>query len=134
VITFDKYRCGDFAASILKSDKQWGDWFQAIGLERDGKIEAVAIYNGLTDHDVEMTVAAVSGRKWASRSLLKAAFQYPFVQLGIDRVTAHIRESNTPALFAAERAGFKIEGRARKWFGNEDAIMFGMLKSECRYL
>lgn len=125
---YDKDACAEFAARILKADKNWGEWFQCIGLERGGRLVAVAVFNDYTGDNVEITVAT-EGR-WAFRGVIQRALRYAFSELGCKRVTAHIRPSNVRALSAARRVGFKDEGRARRWFGNEDAIILGLLPDE----
>ena len=125
---YDKNACADFAARILSADKNWGPWFECIGLEREGKIVAVAVFNDYTGDNVEITVA--SEGRWAFRGVIRRAMYYAFTELGCKRITAHIKPSNKRALSAAHRVGFKQEGRARKWFGNEDAIILGLLPDE----
>jgi RimJ/RimL family protein N-acetyltransferase len=125
---YDKDACANFAARVLNSDKNWGDWFQCIGLERDGKLCAVAVFNDYTGHNIEITVA--SDGRWAFRGVIRRALDYAFKELKCRRITAHIRPSNERALSAAKRVGFKDEGRARLWFGNEDAVILGLLSDE----
>ncbi len=125
---YDKDACAEFAARILHADKVWGSWFECIGLERDGRLVAVAVFNDYTGDNVEITVAT-DGR-WAFRGVIRRALRYAFGELGCKRVTAHIRPTNERALSAARRVGFKDEGRARRWFGNEDAIILGLLPDE----
>ena len=125
---YDKDACAEFAARILNAEKNWGEWFQCIGLEREGKIVAVAVFNDYTGDNIEITVA--SEGRWAFRGVIRRAMDYAFREQGCKRITAHIRPSNERALSAARRVGFKDEGRARRWFGNEDAIILGLLPDE----
>lgn len=133
MMTFDKNRCAEFAANILSSEKCWGDWFQCIGWERHGELQAVVVFNDMTEHNIEATIAAVPSRRWLSKEFIRAFYRYPFVQLGVKRLTAHVRVSNAESLNIAERVGFRREGVARKWFGDEDAIVLGLLESDFRY-
>ena len=128
--TYDKERCADFASDILNADKIWGSWFQCIGVERNGELVAVAVFNDYTGYNVEITVA--SRGPWALRGVIRRAMYYAFTELGCKRITAHIRPSNARAISAATRVGFMQEGRARKWFGNEDAIILGLLTDEVK--
>lgn len=125
---YDKDACAEFAARVLRADKNWGPWFECIGLERDGNIVAVAVFNDYTGDNIELTVA--SEGRWAFRGVIRRALHYAFREQGCKRITAHIRPSNERALSAARRVGFKDEGRARRWFGNEDAIILGLLPDE----
>lgn len=60
--------------------------------------------------------------------------RYMFVQLKCTRVTARTRASNAACLKALAMLGFRPEGVARAWFGDEDAILFGLLRGECRLI
>jgi RimJ/RimL family protein N-acetyltransferase len=131
-LVYDRERCADFAARVLGAEKNWGDWYQCIGAERDGKLEAVAVFNDYTGHNIEITVASEGWR--ATRGAFAAAMRYAFDQLKVARITAHIRPSNTRALKVAKGAGFREEGRARQWFGNEDAVILGLLRNERVFL
>jgi RimJ/RimL family protein N-acetyltransferase len=102
---------------------------QFIGRLKDGKIVAATAFSHWTGHDVELTVAGERGG--GSKTYLACVFGYAFDQLGCVRCTVKTRSSNEPAIALARRLGFQQEGVIRNGFGNEDAILFGLLKEEC---
>ena len=102
-------------------------------LTNDGQIAAAVVYD-ITRCDAQMSVASDGSRRWITKQFLRDVFLYPFVQLGLQRVTVMARESNHAALAMNLRLGFVPEGRLRKYFGDEDGILLGMLRSECRHL
>ncbi|WP_230682105.1 GNAT family N-acetyltransferase, partial [Streptococcus pneumoniae] len=61
-------------------------------------------------------------------------FGYPFNQLGCVRMTSLIRRSNARSRRFCEGLGFQVEGVIRLGFRTEDAILLGLLRSECRFL
>lgn len=71
--------------------------------------------------------------KCLTRSMIKAIFDYPFGQLGLQRVQAVTpRDARTARRFL-EKFGFKREGLARKGFGEYgDAVLYGLLDKEWR--
>ena len=133
MIVFDRERCLAFTERVLRN-REWGPWAQAIGYERNGELLAVAVYNNLSESDISMHVAALHGRKWCVPEFLSAAFRYPFVQLGLRRVTAFVPATNERALKLDRHLGFVYEGRMREAGPDgEDMIVLGLLKSECRF-
>lgn len=130
----DKARCGAWALERIAHVPSWGEWFEAIGLERDGDLLAVVVYNLWSGADIAMHVAAMPGRRWMTRAFLRAVFRYPFVQLECQRVTGYVPASNADALRFDRHLGFVEEGRMREALPNgEDVIVLGLLKRECRW-
>jgi len=106
---------------------------KAIGVEMDGEMIGAAIYNNFNAGNVDLSVIATSPRA-CSRRTLKTMFCYPFKVQKAHRVTAKTRESNVRAVKGLERMGFTFEGRLRDWFHGEDALIYGMLPNECKWL
>lgn len=109
--------------------------FVAIGIVDDetNKPLAGVIYNGFREGDCNMSVAADDPR-WCSRRVLSVLFQYPFIQLEQRRVTAICARRNRRARKFVERIGFKVEGKLRHAFQKDAAIIYGLLRDECRWL
>lgn len=107
-----------------------------ISLLAGGDFRAVVVYDSWVEgNSINMHVAAVPGRRWLTREFLRAAFRYPFVQLGLRRVTLPIDRSNTDARRFAAKLGASLEGIAREAGTNgDDLCIYGMLKRECRWL
>lgn len=106
---------------------------QFIGrLREDGTVWGVIVYDRFNEYSCEMHFAGDKG--WINRPLARAAFGYPFRQLGLARVTGLVDELKEDVLAMDQRMGFKVEGRIRRGLGDRDIILLGMLKDECRYL
>lgn len=102
----------------------------AMGIEKDGKIVAGAVFNCWTGHDVQLTIASEPGA--ITRSFLKAMGIYVRDQLGCGRVTF---ETEQPFVIEmAKRLGAQTEGRKRNLFGpGRDGIVLGILKEDWRF-
>lgn len=114
-----------------------GGWSQCttLSLWSDAVIQAAIVYEGYSGRNICMHVAAVEGRAWLSRAFLRAAFDYPFTQLRVERVTGLVPDSNESSKRFTEHLGFKREGLMRKGSDDgSDLIVFGMLRDECRHL
>ncbi len=108
---------------------------RTIGLERDGEVRAVVVYDNFSDTDLCMHIASDGTRAWMSKALLLSAFGYPFSQLGKLRVTGLVPASNKAALSFDEHLGFKREGfHPLAGPNGDDLISLGMLRKDCRFI
>lgn len=133
VITEHQEVLGNWALARMKYGSTWND-FKAIGLISETEILAAVIYNEFYECGCAIHIAAVPGRKWMTKELLRAAFEYPFIQLGYRRLTGYVPAKNWEARRLDEHLGFKKEGVLRDFLKDDDVIVYGMLKSECRFI
>lgn len=97
-----------------------------------GEIMGVLICEFKTWFDVHCTYA-ISDPRCVSRRLLRSVFRTLFSRAV--RITSEIEPDNEQAISAARRMGFVYEGFKRKGIeGKRDALQFGMLASDCRFL
>jgi hypothetical protein len=130
----DRARCLELVERLVGRIVGAGEEYQAIGVERDGELLAAVLYTLQTERDIVMTVAAKPGRKWLSHAFLRVAFGYPFVQLGLRRVSAFVPSTNRAALLLNRHLGFVAEGIMRGAAEDGDMWVLGMLRHECRWL
>lgn len=97
----------------------------------DDVVVGAFAFTNYTQDNVELTVA-VNDR--LTVRLVRFIVWLAFFDLGCRRITARTRASNTRAIRAIEKSGAKREGVAREYFNGEDAIMFGLLRSEQRLI
>lgn len=100
----------------------------------DGRIRAVVLLTQPSRFAGELSVASDGSRNWLSRGLLKASFGYFFEQLGLPRIDSRVHSKNTAAIRMNQDLGFKHEGVRRLSFGDDDGILMGMLREECRWI
>jgi len=105
----------------------------AIGVQAGDKIIAAAVYHDFRDGQIEASIAA-SSRRWATRSVLHTLFAYPFLQVGANRLLVTCNEANEKAMKMNSQLGFTQEGRLRQMYAPHDAIIWGMLKDECKWI
>lgn len=130
------------SAWVARQFGQPDDYFnpcRAIGIMKNDKIIAGVIYNNQKKtlekpYMLEMTVASID-KSWATRHNLRALFRYPFAQLKLERVNTQCDASDKGLIMFNKRLGFKVEGLHKKAFPTgSDAISFGMLKGDCKWL
>ena len=116
-------------------EDRFGEDCVALGLEEDGELIAGVVFNWYTGASISMHVAAEPGRRWLNRDFLYRCFAYPFLQLNCNRVTGLVKVDNLDAQRFDEHLGFVKEGVIRQGADDKtNLILYGMLKSECRWL
>lgn len=105
-----------------------------IGLEKDGEIVAVVVYDSFSDWDCNMHIASDGTSAWMNKALLLSAFAYPFTQLRLNRMTALVPSKNAAALRFDEHIGFVREGYHPKGCKDDDLISLGLLRKNCRFV
>lgn len=107
--------------------------FCAIGLESAGELVAGVVYNSYTGFDIDMSAATEPHLLWRPQWLVPI-FRYPFVQLRCRRVSAGAASRNRASIAVLLHLGFKPEGCKREALPDDDLLLFGMKRDECRYL
>ena len=107
-----------------------GAWY-CVGVGDGDGLRGVMAFDHIRRDDCEMHAAGIPG--FMTPGLLRECGRVVFDVLGCQRVTIRVRKSNIRLQRAAERAGFKHEGWMRRFFGDEDAALMGLLASEYPY-
>jgi len=111
------------------------DKAKAIMLFEDDRLKAVTVFTDYYVRNVQMHIASDGSKNWMTRAFLRTSFGYPFLQLGVLRVTGLVAASNGDALRFDQHLGFRIEGRMRcASYDGSDLLVLGMLRQECRYI
>jgi len=99
-----------------------------------GKIVAAVCYDDYSGHNVWMHVAAEPGRRWMTRWFLHEAFKFPFVTMGVSRITGWVEVDNSDAVRFNEHLGFTREATLRgAGSSGQDVILYVMHREDCRY-
>lgn len=107
---------------------------QAIGWIEGDNLRCVAIWDGFSDVDCNIHIASDGKPHWLKRPFLYAAFAHPFVQWDMRRVTGLVPSKNAAALKFDLSLGFKREGLLREACPDDDIVLLGMLRKECRFI
>lgn len=128
----------DVIASYVAHKVHMPDGFGActsLGLLENDALIAGVVYNDFSGHNVFMHVGAEDGRRWMTKEFLHVCFDYPFNQLGVDRVTGWVEESNFDARKFDEHLGFELEARLKGAARDgKDVLIYVMWKDKCRFI
>lgn len=116
-------------------EAKFRDDAKAIGISRDGELVGGVVFDTFCDHSCRISVASDGSGHWMTKEFVLSVFSYPFVQLGLRRISALVSETNAASLKFVKAFGFTEEGRLREDGDNgEDMLVFGLLARECRHL
>ena len=100
-----------------------------------GTIDWVVGYTAWIGKTVQMHVACVGGYKYTPKSLLYAAFDYPFNKCGVDIVFGVVNSLNNNVLKFDLKLGFKEKMRWEKMHDDGgDLILLEMHKKNCKWI
>lgn len=97
--------------------------------DKDNGLVGAVIFNDYDASNVEVTCV---GHGWTRRNIREIA-KYCFDDLKCTRVSITTRKSNTLVHSLAKRLGAVQEGVKRRYYGDEDAVFYGILKDEFRF-
>lgn len=111
--------------------------FVAFGVFTEGgAFVAGLIVSNYIGHNCEISMAAETAN-WAKKGIMQYIFNYIFNKMGCVRATctvAKLDRSKRTRRFL-EGIGFVLEGNLKLAYdGETDALIFGLLKRECRFL
>lgn len=82
----------------------------AIGFtSSQGEILGVAIFHNFVHYDIQVSIITATPR-WATPGNIRAILHYPFIQLGVKRMTATTAKSNKRARKMLLGIGAHLEG------------------------
>lgn len=122
------WACERIGIDCFRSDAR------TIGLERDGVLAAVVVFDSFSDVDANIHVASDGSRLWMNRELLVSTFAYAFIQCGLRRLTGLVQSDNERALAFDEHLGFRREGYHPKAAKTGDLVSLGLLREDCRFI
>ncbi len=101
---------------------------------KDDRLVGGVVYNQFEAANVCAHIGAVEGKNWLTRDFLWAMFDYPFNQLGKRRITALVARKNKGARKFVDNLGFSYEGCLKHYYENDNLLVFGLLRENCRFL
>ena len=105
-----------------------------IGWQKDGQIVAGVAYANWNGPNVECHIASDGSKKWLSRLFLWAMFDYPFNQLGCNRITACVGEGNSQSRNFVVRLGLTLETTLEAAHPSGDLYIYRMWKKDCAWI
>ena len=105
-----------------------------IGWEKHGKIVAGVAYANWNGPNVECHIASDGSRRWLTRQYLWTIFDYPFNQLGVNRITVCVGEGNADSTRFVKHLGFILEAELDGAHPTGALRIYRLFKTECRFL
>ena len=107
--------------------------FQALGRVEGGRLIGVVGYNGFCGLTCQIHTAGDG--HWVSREFIRATFDYPFRQCGMEHLFAPVAATNAKALRFDRHMGFREFARIQDGYERgTDMIVLTMSRSDCRWI
>jgi RimJ/RimL family protein N-acetyltransferase len=104
-----------------------------VGEKPNMRLVGGVVFTDYRGHDIDVSLAFDDPR-WVRKALLKRLFAYPFLDLGVARITALTADDDKMQKFM-RWIGWRQEGRhVQALDGTHDMLSWRMLRSECRWL
>jgi hypothetical protein len=116
-----------------KAGGGWTHLCSAIGQTYDGKLIGGIMYDGYTGTNIGMH-SRCDDPAHVTRKFYWMIFDYPFNQLGVEKVRGIVSSANLEAQRIDEKLGFIRETTLSGYFPDGDAIIYVMPRSQCRWL
>ena len=111
-----------------------GDLQALFWVDEQDKIEWVIGYTAFIGKTCQMHMVNLKGG-YTPKQLLKASFDYPFNQLGIEKAFGIVNSNNVKAMEYDQKLGFKEAVRfAGMHDDGGDLVVFEMDKADCRWI
>lgn len=108
---------------------------KSLGVIKNDKIVAGVVFERCNGFNVEASIAARPGAKWADPATMFRLFDYPFGQLGVEAITVLVALTNLESLNLATKLGFApialVPFAAQ---GGVPLVILQMTRNQCRWL
>jgi RimJ/RimL family protein N-acetyltransferase len=129
LLSFDKNILGPFIAEKL--NMVWTpENSTTIGWVGE-EIESVVWYE---DYNKKSVTCHIYLGKGLNKQYLATIFDYPFIQLGVDKIIAPVISSNDKSVEFVKKLGFEEQARLLDVFPTGDLLFFVMSKDKCKFL
>jgi len=130
MICLDKDRVGQYIAKHC--NMVWtSENSEAIGLLKDNELVAGVWYEDFNEKSVTCHIT-ITGR--INRKYLSIIYDYPFVQLGVEKIICPVPSYNDKSLRLVKNMGFEEQARLLDVFPSGDLLFFVLTKDKCRFL
>lgn len=130
MICLDKERVGRYVAKHCQM--VWTtENSEAIGLLKGDELVAGVWYEDFNQKTITCHIA-ITGRM--NREYLGIIFDFPFVQLGVDKIVCPVLSDNDKSIRLVKNMGFEEQARLLDVSPSGDMLFFVMSKDKCRFL
>jgi len=121
---------------VAKQTNEFGGFGSDVGIGwlKNGSIVAGVVYAEWNGPNVVCHIASDRSHGWLTRAYLWAIFDYPFNQLGVERITVCVGEGNKDSQRFVRHLGFILEARLKGAHPTGDILIFCMKRQDCRFI
>lgn len=132
-IVINDPRAGEWVREKIPKVERWTEGFKSLAAIEAGEIVGAVVYDAFTPFECCIHVR-LDKPGCKSQWVLEQVFSYPFHQLGLKRLTGLVGASNEKGQQLCTWLGFTPEGRKANALGDEDELIYGLTRENCRWL
>jgi len=106
---------------------------QCIVCLEDGVPIAGGVCEGFNTYTITAHIWIKEGKK-PSKEWFAAIFDYPFNQLGVNKILGHVLSKNEKAIRLDEKFGYTLEAVIKDYSPDGDLLIYSMTRDKCRVL
>jgi RimJ/RimL family protein N-acetyltransferase len=122
---------GEWISQKIEDDYQDGDICFAV--ERDGELIAGVFFTNWNGSNLNMHLRC-DDKNAMNYPFLRRIYEWGFVDVGANRITGIVVESNTKSIKAAEKMGFIREATLVNFLPKDSVVFMVMFPENCKYL
>lgn len=124
---------GEWVRERMPKVHSWMGEFKSLAAVENGVMMGAVVYDAFTPYDCCIHVR-LDKPGCKEPAILRCVFAYPFEQLKLKRLTGLVAASNDKGRQLCTWLGFHLEGCKASALGDEDELVYGLLKESCRWL
>lgn len=121
---------------VASQTQEYGNFGTDVGIgwQKDGQITAGVAYANWNGVNVECHIASDGTRQWLTRTYLWTIFDYPYNQLGANRISVCVGEGNSDSRRFVVHLGFELEATLQAAHPSGNLLIYRMWKKDCRWI
>lgn len=124
---------GEWVREKIPKVPCWVPGFKSLAAAENGEMLGAVVYDAFTPYECCIHVR-LDKPGCKTPEVLRAVFAYPFEQLGLKRLTGLVGAQNDKGRQLCTWLGFHLEGCKANGLGDEDELIYGLLRENCRWL
>ena len=132
-IVINDPRVGEWVREAIPKVRCWTEGFKSLAAVENGELVGAVVYDAFTPYECCIHVR-LDKPGCKTPQVLREVFSYPFEQLKLRRLTGLVGSNNEKGRKLCIWLGFHLEGCKKDALGDENEMVYGMVREDCRWL
>lgn len=132
-IVINDPRVGEWVREKTQKVHSWMGEFKSLAAIEGEEIVGAVVYDAFTPYECCIHVR-LDKPGCKTPGVLRQVFAYPFEQLGLKRLTGLVAKTNQKGHKLCTYLGFHFEGVKQSALGDDDEVIYGLLRENCKWV